>query len=133
MLMCAFRQGHGQAAYEIGMRAELLNAFDIAMEYYQAGTTFGSERCAVSLRIMFDKNGWTMLDQKGQEKAKQMGIVPDAEREKRYDDISDALRLNPDLRLTRLDRVLPLPPAKLPPWRGIVDAIEPEPDGSPTY
>jgi hypothetical protein len=29
--------------------------------------------------------------------------------------------------------VLPLPPAKLPKWSGVEDAVEPESDGPPTY
>ncbi|MBQ1762198.1 MAG: hypothetical protein IIZ92_04775 [Aquincola sp.] len=40
----------------------------------------------------------------------------DKAREDRYFELGNALYDNPDLRFPNLDRVLPLPPAKLPPW-----------------
>lgn len=62
------------------------------------------------------------------------GLGPlDPERAMRYNAIYDALKINPDLKFSRLDEVLPLPPAKLPDWRGIEDALEPESNGPPTY
>jgi TPR repeat protein len=133
MVMCAYRQGHGPAAYDLGITAEGFGSFWAALEYYQAGTRFGSKRSAVALRLMFDTKEWSLLDKKDQDVRKQLELFPDPERERRYDQISDALDLNPDLKLARLDQVLPLPPAELPTWKGIQDAIEPEPDGSPTY
>lgn len=57
----------------------------------------------------------------------------DAERERRYDAIYDTLQINPDLKLSRLDQVLPLPPAPLPKWSGVDSAVEPESNGRPTY
>jgi hypothetical protein len=47
--------------------------------------------------------------------------------------IYDALEINPDLKLSRLDQVLPLPPAQLPPWSGVEDAVTPESYDKPTY
>ncbi|WP_230411307.1 DUF6396 domain-containing protein [Collimonas humicola] len=35
-----------------------------------------------------------------------------------YEAFTDALQHNPDLRFPNLDKVLPLPPAKLPHWNG---------------
>jgi TPR repeat protein len=133
MVMCAYRQGHGPAANKLGIRAELRKNFTAALEYYQAGTRFGSKESAIALRIMFDRDQWNLLDKQDQVALKDVAILPDSEREGRYDQISDALDLNPDLKLARLDQVLPLPPAELPTWRGVQDAIEPEPDGPPTY
>jgi len=63
----------------------------------------------------------------------QLGIQVDPERETRYKAIYDALEINPDLRLSRLDTVLPLPPSKLPRWSNIADVVELEPAGPPTY
>ena len=60
-------------------------------------------------------------------------MKPDAEREKRYEEIDKALELNPDLRLKLLDKALPLPPAELPSWTGVQDAIEAESDSPPSY
>ena len=103
------------------------------MEYYQAGTRFGNEASAVALRIMFNIKDWDLRDKQDQAALKEFGILPDPERKHRYDQLADALDLNPDLKLARLDKVLPLPPAELPSWQGIQDAIEPESNGPPTY
>jgi TPR repeat protein len=133
MVMCAYKQGHGPAAHDLGVTAEVFNNFAKALEYYQAGTRFGSEKSAVALRIMFDTKNWSSRDKQEQIALKEIEILPDPQRKSRYGQISDALDLNPDLKLTRLDQVLPLPPKALPAWKGIEDAIEPEPDGPPSY
>jgi hypothetical protein len=133
MVMCAYRQGHGPAAYDLGITAELRKNFNTALEYYQAGTGFGSKESAVALMLLFDTKDWSLRDKQDQIALKELEILPDLERKSRYKQIDQALDLNPDLKLTRLDQVIPLPPAKLPAWQGVQDAIEPEPDGPPTY
>ena len=119
MLTCAYKQGHGHAAYDLGITAEGYKNFVAAVEYYQAGTKFGSKLCAAALMIRFDNDGWNSRQKKDQDRLRQQGILPDAERSERYNQISNALDINPDLRLTRLDKVLPLPPTELPAWSGI--------------
>jgi TPR repeat protein len=133
MVMCAYSQGHGPAAYKLGIRAKLRKKFAEALEYYQGGTRSGSKESAAALMFMFDTGDWSSRDKQEQIMLRELNILPDPERKSRYEQISDALDLNPDLKLTRLDRVLPLPPAELPAWNGIQDAIEPEPDGPPSY
>ncbi|WP_305824608.1 SEL1-like repeat protein [Massilia brevitalea] len=133
MVMCAYRQGHGPAAYKLGIRAELRKDFAEAVEYYQAGTKFGSKLSAAVMMLMFDTKDWSQRDKQEQVVLRELEILPDPERKSRYKQINQALDLNPDLKLTRLDQVLPLPPAELPAWKGIQDAIELEPDGQPTY
>ncbi|WP_223470065.1 SEL1-like repeat protein [Massilia soli] len=133
MLMCAYKQGHGPAAYDLGVTAKYNKDFGKALKYYEAGARFGSKFSAVVLRQLFDIEEWTSRDKQEQAALKELKILPDADRKSRYDQIADALELNPDLKLTRLDQVLPLPPAELPAWNGIQDAIEPEPDSPPTY
>jgi TPR repeat protein len=133
MVMCAYRQGHGPAGYKLGSYAEIFKNFAAALAYYQAGTRFGSKESAIALRIMFDLEDWNLRDKKDQAALKELAIMPDPERKSRYDQISDALDLNPDLKLTRLDQVLPLPPVELPAWQGVQDVIEAESDGPPTY
>ena len=133
MLMCAYKQGHGPAAYDLGIAAELRKNFAAMLEYYQAGTRFGSKFSAAALMFFFDAKEWSMRDKKDQDALKQLEVLPDPERKIRYDQISDALDINPDLKLTRLDKVLPLPPAELSPWQGVQDAVESDPDGPPTY
>jgi len=133
MVMCAYRQGHGPAAYDLGISAELRKDFKAAVEYYQAGASFGSEPSAAALMFKFDLEKWTSHNKQDQAALKELGILADSGRKSRYKQIDQALDLNPDLKLTRLDKVLPLPPAELPAWNGIEDAIEPEPDGPPSY
>jgi len=133
MVMCAYRQGHGLAAYDLGITAEGSKKFAAALEYYQAGVRFGSKKSAVALRIIFDLEDWSLRDKQDQAALKVLGILPDSERESRYHQISGALDLNPDLKLAWLDQVLPLPPMDLPVWNGVQGAIESEPDDPPTY
>jgi len=133
MMMCAYKQEHGPAAYKFGSYAKLRKNFAVALDYYQAGTRFGSKESAASLMFMFDTEEWNSRDKEDKIALKALDVLPDPERKNRYDQISDALDLNPDLKLTQLDQVLPLPPAELPTWNGIRDAIEPESDASPTY
>ncbi|WP_312519429.1 DUF6396 domain-containing protein [Massilia sp.] len=133
MIMCAYKQGHGPAAYDLGGTAKYNRDFRKALTYYQAGVRFGSKFSAVVLRQMFDTKEWNLLEKQDRDAFKELGILPDPERKNRYDQISDALELNPDLKLTRLDQVVPLPPAELPAWNSIQDAVEPERDGVPTY
>lgn len=133
MVMCAYKQGHGPAAYDLAVTAKAFNNFAKAVEYYQAGTRLGHQRSAAVLMLMFDTRKWNLREKQEQNALKALEILPDPMRSERYQQISDALDINPDLRLTRLDKVLPLPPAELPAWEGIQDALEPEPDSPPTY
>lgn len=133
MLNCAYRQGHGPAAYALGMKAEVSNRFKDAIDFYQEGVKFGSVDCAAALWLLFDEGHWINANDAEKEALKLLGIHFDPERARRYRTISDALKINPDLKLTRLDSVLPLPPAQLPAWSGIDDAVEPESNGPPKY
>lgn len=133
MLQCAYKQGHGQAAYELGIKAEVDKRYMEAIRIHQDGVSFGSKESAASLELLFaDGHGPGATDHEKAE-LKQLGVQVDPERESRYHAIYDALQINPDLRLKRLDAVLPLPPAALPSWSGVNDAVEPELDGPPTY
>jgi TPR repeat protein len=133
MIMCAYKQGHGPAAYKLGIKADVRKNLAAALEYYQAGTKFGSTDCAAALMLIFDAKEWSLREKKDQDELKRLEIMPDPERKSRYKQISHALDINPDLKLTRLDQVLPLPTSELPAWQGIHDAIEPEPSGPPAY
>jgi len=133
MIMCAYKQGHGPAAYQLGIRAENHKRFLVAVSFYQDGVKFGHKESADSLMLIFDNKVWNRQPKADQDEYRRLELKPDAERSRRYDQIGDALAINPDLRLSRLDKVLPLPPAELPPWNGIEDAIEPEPSGPPRY
>jgi len=133
IVMCAYKQEHGPAAYKLGSYAKLRKNFGAALEYYQAGTKFGSEPSAAALMFMFDTEKWNSREKQDQAALRELGILPDLERKRRYKQIDQALDINPDLKLARLNQVLPLPPAELPAWKGIQDAIEPDPEGPPSY
>lgn len=133
MLQCAYHQGHGPAAHELALNARVSMKFQEAIRIYQNGVKFGSLECARDLRIMFNQGYWARNSEKEKDALRPLGIKVDAERERRYEAIYDALEINPDLKLSRLDQVLPLPPAPLPKWSGVDSAVEPESNGRPTY
>jgi tetratricopeptide (TPR) repeat protein len=104
MLQCAVDQGNKVAAYEYGtnLHAEGINK-QKALEVLHLGVKFGSDDCASYLSAGFRSD---------------LRLVPfiDEIRADRYQILGIALRENADLRFPNLDAVLPLPPAKLPPW-----------------
>ncbi|NRR32620.1 sel1 repeat family protein [Oxalobacteraceae bacterium] len=116
MLECALAQGHGAAARRLGLEYERKNTTeDIrrALTYFQAGVKAGNKDSADALRDTF-----------------RVGPVPDIlapfsdrYRERRYVVFSQALYDFPWLRFPNLDKILPLPPAKLPDWDGNRDHL----------
>lgn len=133
MLQCAYHQGHGRAAYELALNAGATAKLQEAVGICQNGVKFGSAECARDLKIMFNQGYWDRDSDEERDILRPLGIKVDAERERRYDAIYDALKINPDLKLSKLDQVLPLPPAELPPWSGVQDAVEPQSYNNPTY
>jgi len=133
MLQCAFDQAHGEAAYKLAIRNRTRLKYDSAINIYQRGVVYGSKDCASALELLFMRGHWLNSNEREVETLRKLGIERDSERENRYSAIYDALEINPDLKLSRLDQVLPLPPAKLPSWSGVSDAVEPESNERPTY
>jgi TPR repeat protein len=131
--LCAYKQEHGPAATLLGTIAEVRGAFSEALKYYQDGAQFGDKDAAMALMVFFLNEEWNFYRADQLARLRELELQPDSERSKRYEEIQDALALNPDLKLRRLDKVLPLPPAELPSWKGVQDAIEPEKDGPPSY
>ena len=122
MLECAFAQGSGDAAYELGLtyevdvgdttdRSEKQSLFAKALQRLHEGVKFGSRQCADGLSAMYYQGHI------------EAGHAKDPIRARRYSAIGDYLRHHPDTRLPNLDRVLPLPPANLPPWDGEVESL----------
>jgi len=108
MQQCAYQQGHGPAAYELAVKTGVNKQLQEAIHLYQEGVKLGSIDCAQDLEVMFRLGYW--LNDSDEEKAilRPLGIGVDPERERRYEAIYDALQVNPDLKLSRLDQVLPL-------------------------
>lgn len=133
MLECAYRQGHGPAAYKLAIQAGVKKQFQEAIFLYQNGVKFGSLECARALAVVFRHGYWGSKSIDERNTFTSMGIGIDIERENRYMEIYDALQLDPDLKLTQLDLTLPLPPAILPPWLGVSGTVEQKSDDNPTY
>jgi hypothetical protein len=111
MLECAFSQGDGEAALALHYeykRSRTAEGKDSAMRVLHEGVKLGCADCANYLRSEFGKPDPTKM------------IVPhfDRARWERYDMLGDALSFSPNRRFPNLDKMLPLPPARLPPWDG---------------
>lgn len=122
MLECAFGQGYGPAAYDLHYlyasprdpSGKIIGGRTIetkarALKVLHDGVRFGCEKCANKLQIEFGDP---------YDLANMMAPFVDKSRGERYGMLGDALSFNPDRRFPNLDKVLPLPPADLPPWDG---------------
>ncbi|SFU24776.1 SEL1-like repeat protein [Paraburkholderia aspalathi] len=119
MLECAFAQGYGPAAYDLGFiykRSNTVEAKTRALQVFHEGVKRGCEKCASKLSVEF--NGMYLTDG-----TNIVGHV-DKARAQRYSKIRDVLKLyDGRLKLPNLDKVLPLPPAPLPKWDGNVQTL----------
>ena len=121
-LRCAAGQGLSAAGHELAIALDVRGKKGEALSFYQNAIMNGGERgggAAVSLNRAFLGE----ID---------VGVVIDPIRAKAYRELDEALlgtndtRGNPFLKFPRLNEVLPLPPAKMPPWEGIYSAMSPE-------
>jgi uncharacterized protein len=133
-LECAFAQGYGGAAYELGLLQSSgysVEAKARSLKTYHEGVKLGSAGCASTLSVEF--NGMDL------ERGENLVGHVDTERAKRYAVIARALdHYRGRLKLPNLDKILPLPPAPLPKWDGDRDtllnaakAVAPPPEPSP--
>lgn len=127
MLECAFGQGYGPAAFDlhylyvspraasgkiVGSRnAETKNR---ALRVLHEGVKFGCGDCANALTIEFGSPF---------DLANMLAPYVDKARGERYAVLNRELGFNPNARFPNLDKVLPLPPADLPPWNGERDTL----------
>lgn len=122
MFECALAQGYGPAAVEMEPMYELPRGAD--------GMPTGSETPATRERVMralhegvrggceFCANLlWYEFDHPDELENMFVPFIDNA-RGQRYAMLRDALSFNPDRRFPNLDKILPLPPAPLPPWDG---------------
>jgi hypothetical protein len=121
MLECAYGQGSGAAAYELALSYKNQPDQEAtredrarALQTLHNGVKFGSESCANRLRIEFGDPF---------EIEKMLAPYIDKARSERYRVLSDALSFDPSDRFPNLDKVLPLPPSRLPPWNGDRDTL----------
>ena len=127
MLECAFGQGYGEAAYYLHFLYAKTRAPDgkvigegtieekaRALKTLHEGVKLGCANCARDISSEFRKP------------SKPADIlVPgvDMARSERYEIIYDALSFNPNRRFPNLDKILPLPPANIPPWDGKKESL----------
>jgi len=122
MLECALAQGYGPVAYRLANLRGWPRAADgkiagprttdtraLALMTLHTGVKHGCSDCARSLSVEF-RNPHDLADM--------LVSHLDSARSERYAVLHNALDLNPLLRFPNLDKVLPLPPAALPPWDG---------------
>jgi hypothetical protein len=113
MYQCAADQGHGRAASELGIDRKTDKFYADALQAFQQGVRSGDRRAASFLENGF--NGPPPGDQ-----LYYLAVPTDPERARRYKAIgkfiSDNQGSNPTV--PDIDKIVPLPPAKLPPWDG---------------
>jgi hypothetical protein len=126
LLECAHAQGYGQASHLLGFKLATSAKYGhlrqprfptpeaqyrYALQVLHDGVKFGSEAAANYLYSSFEHG------------APLVSNFIDKVRADRYSTLGDALWHNPDLRFPNLDRVIPLPPAKLPQWDSQPDSL----------
>lgn len=113
MLLCAAEQGHGEAGLDLGVDLKTDQHYERALKAFQLSVKAGNATAASFLEEGF-KGGAP------DDVINYIGVNADAERARRYQAIGKILfgydYLNPVV--SELDEVVPLPPAKLPPWDG---------------
>ncbi len=116
MLECAYGQGYGPAAYHLGFqysmpteRSPTREDLDRALLAWNNGIKFGSAECAAAVSSEFSSIS---------NRSTRMVLHTDMARSDRYDILTESLEFHPDYRFPNLDKILPLPPADLPPWNG---------------
>ncbi|VWB14722.1 putative lipoprotein [Burkholderia lata] len=113
MFQCAAEQGHAEAANYLGVSLQTDKKFSDAAKAFQISVAAGSSQSALLLEESFDVKA-------GRSPLYALGEQPDAERSRRYERIGAFLRDNDgrNPKVPDLDKIAPLPPAKLLPWDG---------------
>ena len=127
MMECALGQGYGPSAYDLYYLYVVLRTPDgasdgkrtnetkeRALQVLHTGVRLGCGKCANKLKIEFG-DPFDLANM----------LVPyiDKARAERYGVLNRELGFNPNARFPNLDKVLPLPPADLPPWNGDRDTL----------
>ena len=112
MITCAADQGNAEAAFQIAINIKNNSNLTKALQYYHLSAKLGEDTGAYHLSESFLSPPDNTLDY--------LGLAKDEERSRRYAILSDFLHnysyLNPTVE--DIDEIVPLPPAKLPPWDG---------------
>ncbi|MDW5419202.1 DUF6396 domain-containing protein [Iodobacter sp. CM08] len=111
--LCAAEQGHAKAGMELGAHFQESKKYAEAVKAYQLGAKAGHEIAAFAL-----ENGF--LAPPPTDELNYIALEKDEERSRRYKAIGAVLGRYSYLKPTveEIDDIVPLPPAKLPPWDG---------------
>ena len=113
MRQCAADQGYGKAASVLGIDSMANELYPDAIKAFQKGVAAGAAQSA-----SFLEKGFQGPPQSNQ--LYYLGLPNDPERSRRYERIwkflDDNDSRNP--KVPDIDKIVPLPPAKLPPWDG---------------
>jgi tetratricopeptide (TPR) repeat protein len=113
MRQCATDQGYGDAASKLGIDLKTDKLYPEAVKAFQKGGQAGNTLSAWALKGGFNGPAPSeLLDY--------MGLTYDAERARRYELIWKFLISNEgrNPKVPDIDQIVPLPPARLPPWDG---------------
>nr|WP_294864458.1 sel1 repeat family protein [uncultured Pseudogulbenkiania sp.] len=113
MKRCAADQGHSEAAIEYATNQKNRKNYPEALKYYHLAVKAGNSAAAQWLSDTF-------LAPLPSDELDYLALTKDEERSRRYEVLSDILGRYSYLKPTvdDIDDIVPLPPAKLPPWDG---------------
>ena len=113
MQRCAAEQGHAEAAVDLGFSLKGDKKYREAAEVFQLGVVAGNSLAAMKLENAFDAPPQS-------DELSYLALDRDSERVRRYKLIGQFLDKNElsNPKVPDIDRIVPLPPAKLPPWDG---------------
>ncbi|CAG2158863.1 sel1 repeat family protein [Cupriavidus numazuensis] len=113
MRRCATEQGHGEAATELGINLQGQSQYSEAVGVFQNGVVAGDTLSALVLEEGFKGPPAT-------NRLYYLSLPADAERSRRYKLIGKFIDKNDgrNPKVPDIDQIVPLPPAKLPPWDG---------------
>jgi len=113
MRQCAAGQGHGEAASTLGIDLKTDKLYPAAQHAFQKGVAAGDSLSALALEAGFN-------DPPSSDQLNYMALPSDPERSRRYKLIGKFIDDNDgrNPKVPDIDKIVPLPPAKLPPWDG---------------
>ncbi|WP_170152069.1 SEL1-like repeat protein, partial [Vogesella indigofera] len=119
MKRCAAEQGHSESAMDSATALKLQKNYPEALKYYQLAVKAGNETAAQWLSDAF-------LAPPSTDELDYLALEKDEERSRRYNILSDILGRYSYLHPTvdDIDAIVPLPPAKLPPWDGKIQWLK---------
>ena len=116
LLACASEQGMGVASRHLGITLQLEKKYQEAVKVFHQGAKNGDDGAARWLSRGFEAG-------MNENSSDYLALKSDVERKIRYKTIARYLSDNDYLqpKVPDLDKIVPLPPAKLPPWDGKIE------------